>query len=190
VPLRCCTTRCRCEGVLARAHERVMAGCTARAAVEGTSLSPHNTPKPRTHLYTHTGAHTCVTSMVLTQIHLAVSTPNATGRDCRPILRSPSMLLKSLTMAMPRPVCHCATVCWASDDVENGTAGARFEQHGSRTHDGHTHDGHTRDGHTHTENDGHTHLPGCTAPSAPSRPQTARQTVPVSVCAHVRCEGH
>jgi hypothetical protein len=41
--------------------------------------------------------------MVDTQIHLAASTPNATGSDWRPILRSPSIDLKSLTMAMPRP---------------------------------------------------------------------------------------
>ena len=72
-----------------------------------------------------------VTSIAPTQIHFAVSTPKATGRDCKqyqsrntchkqdkrqrvfqldllkdwqtcsPIALSPSMLLKSLTMAMP-----------------------------------------------------------------------------------------
>ena len=36
-------------------------------------------------------------------IDLAVSTPNATGNDCKPNSRSPSIDLKSLTIAIPNP---------------------------------------------------------------------------------------
>jgi len=35
--------------------------------------------------------------------YLALSTPNATGKEFMPSAASPSMDLKSLTMAMPRP---------------------------------------------------------------------------------------
>ena len=38
-----------------------------------------------------------------TQIHLAFSMPKATGSEFIPSARSPSIDLKSLTMAMPRP---------------------------------------------------------------------------------------
>jgi hypothetical protein len=62
--------------------------CAARAAAGGQGSA---------------GRQAAPAGAALTQIHLAVSTPNATGSDCRPSARSPSIDLKSLTMAMPRP---------------------------------------------------------------------------------------
>lgn len=53
--------------------------------------------------YSQAAIPSWVASMEPTHIHLAFSTPNATGRDWRPISLSPSTLLKSFTMAMPRP---------------------------------------------------------------------------------------
>ena len=53
--------------------------------------------------YKYPATPNCVAVTLTAQIHLAVSTPNATGSDCKPNSLSPSMDLKSLTMAIPRP---------------------------------------------------------------------------------------
>ena len=59
--------------------------------------------------YKYAATPNCVRVTLPAQIHFAVSTPNATGNDCSPICLSPSMDLKSFTMAIPNPAIEYKT---------------------------------------------------------------------------------
>ena len=80
--------------------------------------------------YSQAATASWVAVILVQQIATAFSIPNATGRLCSPSARSPSMLLKSLTMAIPSPAMLYSIVRITSADV-NSPKSACPASHGS-----------------------------------------------------------